>query len=201
MNKLRLKLLNKEPLAVALVLFTISFLIGIIFSKVGAKLLLDGFDSLNENYFERITDSDIDYLDLLQYILITNYKKFIIFILLSITILAIPYMVFLITKMGFQLGFLFCALCMQYEWKGFLLMFVYVFPQALIYVPVILNALKSGYEIALSMNSSKASGLQNFYILRNYKKLIILLTAGIFLGAILEAFIGSLLIKKVLSLF
>ncbi len=202
MNKMKFKLQNKEPLAMALVLFVCSFIIGILVSKLGSKLLLDGFDNLNRNYFNRITDMDIAYGDLFQYILVSNYKKFFIFWLLSITILAVPYMALSIAKQGFQVGFLLSALIMQYNFKGFVLMLVYIFPQGLIYIPIMLYCLKAGYDISFQIRTSnKEDGLHNFYMLRNYRKLIILLIIGIFVGAFIETFVGSFLLRKVLTLF
>lgn len=201
MNKIRLKLQNKEPLAIALVLFVCSFIFGIIFSRLGSNLLLYEFEYLNEGYFERITNMDIAYGDLFQYILINNYKKFIIFWLLSITILAVPYMALSILKKGFQLGFLISALVMQYNFKGFLLMMVYIFPQGLVYIPVMYYCLKTGYQIVAEIRMNNTNSLHNIYMLRNYKKLLILLIVGIFIGAVLETFIGSFLLKKMLLLF
>lgn len=202
MNKIKFKLQNKEPLVVALVLFVCSFIIGILVSKLGSKLLMDGFDNLNQNYFNRITDMDIAYGDLFRYIIFSNYKKFIIFWLLCITILAVPYMGLSIIKQGFQVGFLFSALIMQYHFKGFILMLVYIFPQGLIYIPIMLYCLKTGYDISFQIRTSNNSdGLHNIFILRNYRKLIILLIIGIFIGAIIETFIGSFLLRRVLTLF
>lgn len=202
MNKMKFKLQNKEPLAIALVLFVCSFIIGILVSKIGSKLLMDGFDSLNQNYFNRISNMDIAYGDLFQYIIFSNYKKFIIYWLLSITILAVPYMALSIIKQGFQFGFLLSALIMQYKFKGFVLMLVYIFPQGLIYIPIMYYCLKAGYDIAFQIRTSNnGDSLHNISMLRNYRKLIILLTIGILIGAIIETFIGSFLLKKVLTLF
>lgn len=201
MNKIKLKLQNKEPVAVALVLFVCSFIIGIVTSRLGSKFLLSGFDSLNKEYFERITNMNIKYGDLFQYIITSNLKKFIIFWLLNITILAVPYMAFSIIKKGFQTGFLMSALIMQYNFKGFVLMMVYVFPQGLIYIPVMYYCLKTGYQIAVSIRSSNTNSLHNIYMLRNYRKMLILLIIGIFVGAIIETFFGSFLLKKTLLLF
>ena len=201
MNKIKFKLQSKEPLAIALVLLACSFIVGIVVSRLGSNLLLHEFDSLNQEYFERITNTEIVYGDLFQYIIVSNYKKFFIFWLLSITILAIPYMFLSIVKRGFQLGFLLSALMMQYQGKGLLLMLVYLFPHALIYIPIIYYCLKIGYQVSINIRNNNTNSLHNIYMLRNHSKLLILLVVGIFIGSIVETFIGSFLLKRVLLLF
>lgn len=201
MNKIKLKLQNTEPVAIALVLFVFSIIIGIVVSRIGANLLSNDFERMNETYFKQILQAEINYGDLFWYILFQNLKRFFIFLLLCVTILALPYMVLCIGKTGFELGFLLSALMMEYHGKGLLLMLVYVFPQGIIYIPVILYSLKMGYDIAVNSGTNNSTNIHNTNMLRKYGKLVILLITGICLGTLLETFLGSFLLRKVLQLF
>ena len=55
--------------------------------------------------FTEIVREDIDYTGLFLYVLNKNFKEFIVFWLISITILGIPYMIFKLLTLGFSMGF------------------------------------------------------------------------------------------------
>ncbi len=53
----------------------------------------------------------------------------------------------------------------------------------------------------MEANHDTTSGLQNVLLLKKYIKLIIILIVCILIGACMEAFVGSYLVKKTLQLF
>ncbi|MBE5960352.1 MAG: hypothetical protein E7256_03035 [Lachnospiraceae bacterium] len=202
MNKVKQSLQSREPMAIALVLFISSMIIGILCSRLGSGLFIDGVDSLNDSYFSVIKQMDIEYGSLFFYTAGTHLKSFFLFFAISITVLGIPYIVYKIISAGFYMGFLLSALCLQYQLKGILLAAAYVCPQALIYVPVIIGCLKYGYHVAAEVSAGSEHSISHCIgILLKDKKLIIILLIGVIAGALVETFLGSFLLRKVLLLF
>lgn len=202
MNKVKQSLQSREPMAIALVLFISSMIIGILCSRLGSGFLIDGVDSLSEDYFIIIKQMDIEYGSLFLYTVGTHLKSFFLFFAACITVLGIPYMVYKIISTGFYIGFLLSALCLQYQLKGLLLAAAYVCPQALIYVPVMIGCLKYGYQVAAEISANSEHSIMHCIgILLKNKKLIIILFIGILAGALTETFLGSFLLRKVLVLF
>ncbi len=201
MKRWSLRLRKREPLTIAMVLFFASVILGCIFSKVSSGLLLNSVDSLNSRYFSTIKSMEIDYGDFFRYIFTAKLKPFFLFWTLSLTFLGLPYMGWYLLSRGFQVGYLLMTLWMHYGVKGGLLYFAYLFPQELIFVPVVLISIKNCYALYLEANHGTTTGLQNTLLLKKYIKLIIILIGCILIGTCMEAFVGSYLVKKTLQLF
>ena len=152
--------------------------------------------------FSEIVREKINYSQLFFYILKENLKEFMVFWLLSITILGIPYMVLRLIYFGFSLGFFISVIAMQYGFKGMLLILVYEFPHGLIYIPVILLSLYKGFVLCRSIyydNRNITDTIRS--LLKSYILLIIFLIALLLLGSFLEAYVGSFFLKKTLGFF
>lgn len=181
-------------------------IIGLLFGVLFANLFQSYYYDLMMNYhsviFTDIVRENIDYSGLFLYVLGKNYREFIVFWLLSITILGIPYMVLKLISFGFSTGFFISSIAMQYGVKGILLIMAYLFPHGIIYIPIIILSLYKGYSL------SKAIYYDNRYYvgtiakqLKSYMFLLIFLAVLILLGSFLEAYIGSFFLKKTLGLF
>ncbi|HCL01564.1 MAG TPA: hypothetical protein DHW61_03975 [Lachnoclostridium phytofermentans] len=201
MKRWSLRLKKREPLTIAMVLFFASVILGCIFSKVSQGLLQNSVDSLNSRYFNTIKSMEINYGDFFRYIFTSKLKPFFLFWTLSLTFLGLPYMGWYLLSRGFQVGYLMMTLWMHYGMKGGLLYLAYLFPQELIFVPVVLISIKNCFALYMEANHDTTSGLQNVLLLKKYIKLIIILIVCILIGACMEAFVGSYLVKKTLQLF
>ena len=179
---------------------------GLFFGVLCANVFRGSFEMELRDYqltvFTDIYKNDVDYSGLFRYILVRNLKEFLLFWLLGITILGIPYMALKIGIFGFYTGFFISTVTMQYGLKGLLLILVYEFPHGLIYLPVGIISLLKGYELCRKIyhdNRSHLIGL--FRIIKPYLFLILLLALALLLGGFLEAYAGSFLLKKVIHLF
>ncbi|ABX42955.1 protein of unknown function DUF95 transmembrane [Lachnoclostridium phytofermentans ISDg] len=188
-------------MTIAMVLFFASVILGCIFSKVSQGLLQNSVDSLNSRYFNTIKSMEINYGDFFRYIFTSKLKPFFLFWTLSLTFLGLPYMGWYLLSRGFQVGYLMMTLWMHYGMKGGLLYLTYLFPQELIFVPVVLISIKNCFALYMEANHESTAGLQNVLLLKKYIKLIIILIVCILIGACMEAFVGSYLVKKALQLF
>jgi stage II sporulation protein M len=155
-----------------------------------------------ENVFPEIASNDIDYSGLFRYVLGKNFNEFIVFWLLSITILGIPYMAYKITSFGFFTGFFISAVTMQYGAKGILLILVYAFPHGLLYLPISLISLYRGYELCRTIYHDNRTHIGEVTrLIKSQLLLIMLLAAALLVGSFLEAYAGAFLLKKTLGLF
>ena len=201
MNQLGNQLRKKEPLRIAIILFLLSLLIGGVFAKVSQNLLSVGIAGISSRYFNTIKNMDIQYWDLFRYIFFSCMKSFFLIWVISLTILGLPYLAWLIISKGFQFGYLFTVLTMNYGWKGVFLSISYLLPHGLIYIPVALMCLLYCYQLTMEMNHGQVTpSLHNITLLKKYMKLIIMLLGGLVIGAVLETFLGSVLVQKVLTL-
>lgn len=193
---------KKEPFMYAIFLFFISLILGGIFAKFTHNLLSVGIDSISSRYFNTIKKMDIQYWDLFKYILISLYKSFFILWVMCLTILGLPYIIWAIVSKAFQFGYLFTALTMVYGGKGVLLSIAYLFPQGILYLPVAFFSIKYGYQLTMEMNHGQTNpSLHNIIMLKKYLGIIAVLLAALLVGALVETFIGSYLVRKVLELF
>jgi Integral membrane protein DUF95. len=154
------------------------------------------------NVFAKIADKKIDYLGLFEYVLSKNFNSFVVFWLLSLTILGIPYMAFKVTSFGFFTGFFVSTITMQFGIKGLLLVAVYMFPQGLLYLPIILICLYKGFALCRTIYSENRNNFGGILkLVKSNLFLIFLLALALVLASFLEAYPGAYLLKKVLINF
>lgn len=199
-RKLQLKKLNETKLG--LIILIIGIIIGILFARIFKGFYWDQIDLLDKNYLSRIKDYSIDYSVLLRYVIWKNFRTFILFWILSATAIGIPYMALCILYGGFQAGFFLSVILMQYNFKGILLLFGYTFPHYIIYILVAVLCLRSGYWLCRNMYyDTRMSKKRRVERIAKHLVLIIILGAVLMLGCLLETYVGSFLLKKVLLLF
>lgn len=202
MKNIKMKIRHLSEIQIAFILIFVGLFFGILFANIFRNNYSEQISQYQNSIFYNIATSDINYGGLFRYILIKNYKEFIIFWLLCITILGIPYMGYKIISYGFTIGFLVSTITMQYGFKGILLILVYGFPHGLLYIPIILISLYKGYLLCLTIYHDKKSfsnGLAN--LIKSHLMLLFILALAIFLASFIEAFVGSFLLKKTLGLF
>lgn len=202
MKQFKLQIHRLNVVQIAIVLLILGLFSGVLF----ANTFRNSYDKQMLNYensvFSDITTNEIDYPGLFRYVLVKNFGEFIVFWLLCITILGIPYMAYKIISFGFFTGFFISAVSVQYGMKGILLILAYVFPHGLIYLPIMIMSLYKGFELCRSIYHDKRNHISGLPTLIKPKlALVFILAVGLVIGCFLEAYVGSFILKKTLGLF
>lgn len=164
------------------------------------SLYYDRMMSYHNIVFTEIVRENINYSGLFLYILGKNFRELLVFWMLSITILGIPYIILKIITFGFSTGFFISAIAMQYGFKGFLLILTYKFPHGIIYLPIILLCIHKGYNLSRSIYHENRDYMGTIIRqLKSHLVLFVFLSFLIVLGSFLEAYVGSFLLKKTLG--
>lgn len=202
MAQLKLQLHRLSVVQIAIFLLILGLFFGVLFANVFQKSYDTQMLDYQSNVFTKITTNDINYSGLFRYILVKNLNDFLIFWLLSITILGIPYMGYKVISFGFFIGFFISAVTMQYGLKGMLLVLVYAFPHGLLYLPIILISLYKGFGLCSSIYHDSRNHMSG--LLKRIQPnliIILLLAVALIIGSFLEAYVGAFLLKKTLGLF
>lgn len=200
LQKLQLNRLSVMQVSVFLLIFGV--FLGILCANIFKETYVGQIQNYELDIFSRIVSNDINYSGLFRYILGKNFSSFLVFWLLSITILGIPYMALKITSFGFFAGFFISAVTMQYGMKGLLLVLVYVFPHGLLYLPVWLLSLYKGFELCRTIYHDNRTNIGSIAkLLKSYALIILILAAALLAASFLEAYPGAFLLKKTLGLF
>lgn len=185
-----------------LVILAIGVILGILFSKIFKSLYWNQMDLIDSTYLNKIKSTKLDYGLLFNYVLWKNFRTFVIFWIVCITPLGIPYISLSLLYCGFQSSFFVSVILMKYEIKGILLIFGYTFPHYLIYILVVFLSLRSGYWLSNSLYSGmKLNKRSKAEQIMKHLVFIIILSGILFLGSLLETYVGSYVLKKILVLF
>ncbi len=202
MKQLRLQLNRMNAVQIAFFLLILGLFLGILSANVFRENFAERIRIYEDNVFHTIASGDINYAGLFRYVLANNFNSFIMFWLLSITILGIPYMAFKICSFGFFAGFFISSVTIQYGLKGMLLVLVYVFPHGLLYLPIALLSLYKGFQMCRDIYQQTNTSVLGFIKpLRANLPLILILAAALILASFLEAYPGAFILKKTLGLF
>lgn len=184
-----------------LVLLFSGIIIGILISKSLKGFYWNELDLLNDNYFDLIKNMEIDKKILRNYVLIKDLKNFILIWGLCFTKIGIVCLVFIILYYGMVVGFFISVLLMGYGLKGLLLLFGYTFPQLIIYVPVFVLSIQGGYWLCRNLYYNGLYHKNRGEVVGKY--IIFMLILGVFLviGALLETYVGSFILIKILGAF
>lgn len=188
-------------LQIAILILILGLLFGILSANLFRSLYYDRMMTYNNIVFAEIAREDINYFKLFTYILGRSFREFVVFWLLSFTILGIPYIILKILAFGFSTGFFISAIALQYGFKGIIMILAYKFPHGIIYLPIIILCIHKGYCLTRSIyyENRDFSGA----IIRQAKSYLLLwifLAVLLVLGCFLEAYVGSFLLKKALNL-
>jgi stage II sporulation protein M len=202
MNYIKLQLRKLGEVKLGLFILAAGILAGFLFARIFKGFYWDSMYLTDTNYLERIRETAIDYPVLLRYVLWNVFRSFILFWILCATAIGIPYMVFCILYGGFQCGFFLTVILMRYGFKGILLIFGYTFPHYLLYIPVIFLCLRTGYWLCKSMYyDTKVGKRGKAERIVRHLLLIAALAIVLLIGGLLETYVSSFLLKKILVLF
>ncbi len=202
MKPLKVQLHKLSVFQIAIFLIIVGAFFGVLCSNIFKTDYSSQMQTFESNVFNKIVDNDIDHMGLFQYVLGKNLNSFIVFWLLSLTILGIPYMALKVTSFGFFTGFFISAITMQYGAKGLVLIAVYLFPQGLLYLPIALVCLFKGFAICRTIYSENRNNFGGIVkLIKSNLFLIFLLALALVAASFLEAYPGAYLLKKVLVTF
>lgn len=185
-----------------LIILIIGVIIGILFAKIFKNLYWNQIDLIDSTYLNKIKSTKLDYGILFNYVMWKNFRTFIIFWIVCVTPIGIPYITLSILYCGFQSSFFVIVILMKYGFKGILLVFGYTFPHYIIYLLVAFLCLRSGYWLSNSLyNGMKLNKRSKVERIMKHLIFIMILAGVLFLGSLLETYVGSFVLKKILVLF
>lgn len=202
MHYLKSKLRKFGEVKIGILILGIGFLLGLILSIAFKGLYWNQINIIDDKYISRIRGAILDHSVLLKYVLWNNFRIFILFWILCSTALGIPYIILSLAYAGFKIGLFITVIMMRYGIKGILLLFAYTFPQFLVYIPVAFVCIRAGYWLCKSMYHETRLSTKG-KIERVVKRLGLIFILGIilFLGCLMETYIGSFILQKILYLF
>lgn len=153
---------------------------------------------VDEDYLKQIAAAKPG-MDLFLYTVWKQLKGIIIFFLLALTWLNLPYMIWILLRQGFLFGFLFTSMLAKYQWSGLFLVFSYYFPQLFIEVPLWLFCFWIGWQAwqeGRNEKNEKEISLHKFNMLHLDGKRVMLIMAGCFIMSAAETWIGTWLLQK-----
>jgi stage II sporulation protein M len=196
------RIIKVGEIKVILLILGIGFLSGLIISRILKDSYWNQMDMLDMNYFLKIRNATIEYSVLFRYVLWEIFSTFILFWIFCCTSLGIPYIGLSLLYTGFKSGFFLSVIFMKYGLKGLLLLIGYTLPQYIIYIPVGFLCIRSGYLLCHSLyHEGKLSSKSKIERVIRHLIVILILGGALFLGGLLETYVGTFLLRKVLLLF
>lgn len=183
-------------------LFIIGVVIGSVLANVSKELYFDQIEIFGGQYLNKIGALNINYSNLLRFVIWNHYKIFLIAWILSVTVIGILFMAGSILYAGATTGFLVSVAVMQYGWKGVLIFLSYLFPQYFIYIPVALLTTIQCHRLCIRCNFGIPMNRKGKVRLVIEKiPVIILLAVLLLIGCFAETYLNSQMLQKVLTAF
>lgn len=188
----------------------VGFLLGLFLMNIGKKALLENTDLLSEYTLYEMKYTVIDGNAFFWYVLQKRVGMVLILALLSTTWLGMAATWACAAWLGACGGMLVMAALIRYGIKGILLILVGLFPQGIIYFPVIILLLHWSYEFCitlyfpyrLSTNSISIGEDSAKGVLIRKKVLQLLILLGVvIIGCFLESYVNPKLVISLLKIF
>ncbi len=144
---------NKRINSLIFILFIIGFISGCLFLTIINVEEKEMVVNQVTNFISNINNNSINNLDLLKNSLLNNYIYIIVLWVLGLSVIGVIINIFLVYIKGFILGFTLSSIVLTYKVKGLLFSFVYVFPNELLKVLIII--LLGVYSLTLSSDIIK----------------------------------------------
>lgn len=201
MNFIKRQFRRMGEVKFGIALLILGGIIGIIVAQVLKGLYWNNINILDASYLKKIRDTNIDYSALLGYVYWNIFKPFILFWVVCMTALGIPYIGLCLIYLGFQSSFFITIISMKYGFKGILLIFGYTFPHYLIYIPIIFLCFRCGFSLCQSMHYQNISKKGRSELILKHVIFIIVLGILLTLGGLLETYTNTFILRKILGLF
>ncbi len=183
-----------------LIVFTFGLFLGLVFSRVLRRFYWDEIDLLNGAYYEILINMDIDYKTLRKYVLWKDFKNFALIWGISFTKIGISSLVLILLYYGISAGFFASVMIMGYGFKGILLIIGYTFPQIIVYLAVLVLSFRGGYWLCKNLYYDGLRKRSTLEIAGKYGVFIFVLAIFLVLGALLETYVGSFVLIKIISI-
>lgn len=187
-------MMKKGPLVFPVVLIILGILFGYLLARIFYSFMPEVILNWNEEFMKGMSNTSISGMALFRYVLLQNIREMVIFFMLCLTILCIPYYAYSIIKKSFQISFLVTTFLYVYGTKGIFLGLCHYFPQMLVYLPAAYLCLKHGYDLYMNVQNGKVKlNLRNNKTLNKYIKYIFIITGLFIIGSAIEAFLGRVI--------
>lgn len=183
-----------------LVLFLAGFLMGVLYIYIMGYFQGEDTDFLSVNNLMQIMYTDIEYKEYFVYLIKKRAGLLLAMILAS---LALPGKLLLsgfLMFFGCSMGSMLSTLVMRYGLKGILLFLSLIFPQYLIYIPVIFGwiyVLTHFNNYIFHEKNSYRNGLSPYQILGK----MILLSGVTIIGLLLECYVNPIIVIWSMKIF
>lgn len=187
----------------------LTFLVGMCIGIVAANMFCDAYQDqvmiLSNYLLQKYPTAEIDAQRLFVYCIQIRLMPVLYIGIFSLTIFGGCYVTVYLIWLGFSFGALLSAATLRFGLRGILLCLAGMFPQFLIYVPVMAGALYFGnglYRKLYIENDSGVSagiGRRSFFI--RYALVFCILFIVSIIGVCLESYVNPIILKKVLNLF
>lgn len=173
----------------------IGVLLGTACSNVLKEFYIDQIFLFDDTSLARISQMQLDPFAITGIAWIGYIKEFGLLVLLSVTMLGAPYILFHCTYKGFCMGFILSTAVMRYGVKGVLFFVCYISPQCLIYVPLLamtyLEAYRANAELYSSVDRKELR-------IRNYIPKVFALLLLITITSLLEGYLNTSLLRMIM---
>ncbi len=185
---------QKEPLLIGVVLFLCSLIVGALCGRLFVLTMRDKVLTQFAEELNLLAHGEIDYVAMFRYTLLKNAAIFLSVLLATLCIIGPWYYLFRIGKLSFSCGILAGQVGGIFHAKGILLMMAYYLPAWIVYAPAYIALYKNAYELWQLVFHKQDE--RNVLLTRSefVKKMLLLLLLLEF-GAVLEVWIGSLLLR------
>ena len=186
-------------------IFMIGFMIGIIVANAAGEKYLSQSGMLSDYFISKYKYIDFSSAGLFWFILKKRLKWIVLLWGFGLTIIGVPMVWGYTGWLGFSAGMILSVAVIRFGFLGTIICILGVFPQILIYAPVLVILMNQVYIMSLrqyhstkgfhSSNESKKQVIGGYFIL-------LVITVLLFIiGAFLEGYINPILLKKLLISF
>lgn len=189
MNRILLYLQKKGPLVLPVVLLLLGIALGQLTVRGCYYFFPDLLENWNISYQKEVIKETENVFQLFQYLFFNQCQMLLIFWLLSITILGLPYYVICILKVSFQVSFLIGSFLLFHGTKGIFLGFCNYFPSIICRLPMYYICIKYGLQLIGDIGGGTTSSLHNI-LWKKYGRWVMLSILLLIGAAALEAWFG-----------
>lgn len=186
-----------------LALFCAGLLAGILVLYIGKSILLENTGLFDEDTLYHMKYMTVDSSALFCYILRKRIGKLLILAVLSTTYLGLAACMGTVFWYGMSAGVLLASLTIRYGVKGIVLAVISIFPQYLIYVPVMLVMLtwcETVFRGIYHRNGGGYEAVNKGFLLRQTGQLAAII-AAMTAGCLAEGYINPYILKGFLKIF
>jgi len=155
-----------------------------------------------DRYFNIAYLDNLSKKEILTQSVVNNYKMLGIIFLSSVLVIGFPIIFAVLTYKGITIGFTVAFFMEKMQMRGLGIAISSILPQNIVFIPVLIIAALIGlgfsFEILFRKDGPHRRGY--FQVLSGYSIMFILLCFILFIGCLIETYIGSILMKKIIEM-